>query len=205
MAVNFIKFNDFQKKIYKGYGVLTNKVTESEKEGIKHHLIDFLELDKQYTVQDFEIDALEKVINHFIKRYNKRMNNKNEKYTLKREKAHSLSNESRELKSDSESKKIDHIYNFAPTQNAPSIATKASSDKYDGFTNDQLMKRLEEIDPVMSQRWHPNDRRKIIRSIEIFDETGKPHSQWIHESQKISENNENQRSMLMKNIVNFIF
>ncbi|KXL43493.1 hypothetical protein M433DRAFT_26642 [Acidomyces richmondensis BFW] len=40
-----------------------------------------------------------------------------------------------------------------------------------------LLKELEKVDPVIAQRWHPNDRRKILRSLEIYLKTGKTASQ----------------------------
>jgi tRNA dimethylallyltransferase len=30
-----------------------------------------------------------------------------------------------------------------------------------------IMAKLKEVDPIMAGRWHPNDRRKIQRSLEI--------------------------------------
>jgi len=41
-----------------------------------------------------------------------------------------------------------------------------------GSTDDMFVK-LKEVDPVMADRWHPNDRRKIRRSLEIYLTTGK--------------------------------
>jgi tRNA dimethylallyltransferase len=39
-----------------------------------------------------------------------------------------------------------------------------------------LLAKLREVDPVMADRWHPNERRKIRRSLEIWLQTGKPAS-----------------------------
>jgi tRNA dimethylallyltransferase len=36
-----------------------------------------------------------------------------------------------------------------------------------------LLGELGKVDPVMAERWHPNDRRKIQRSLEIFLQTGR--------------------------------
>jgi tRNA dimethylallyltransferase len=36
-----------------------------------------------------------------------------------------------------------------------------------------LLVELRKVDPVMADRWHPNDRRKIQRSLEIYFQTGK--------------------------------
>lgn len=36
-----------------------------------------------------------------------------------------------------------------------------------------LLEKLRNVDPVMADRWHPNDRRKIQRSLEIYLQTGR--------------------------------
>ncbi|XP_014607480.1 PREDICTED: tRNA dimethylallyltransferase, mitochondrial isoform X2 [Polistes canadensis] len=48
-------------------------------------------------------------------------------------------------------------------------------------TNEVLYRRLVEIDPEMAQRLHPNNRRKIIRSLEVFEQYGKTHSEILKE------------------------
>lgn len=42
----------------------------------------------------------------------------------------------------------------------------------------ELHKWLALIDPAAGQRIHPNDERRIIRALEVFELTGKPISQW---------------------------
>ena len=44
-----------------------------------------------------------------------------------------------------------------------------------------LHQRLAEIDPLSAKRLHPNDRRRIIRAIEVYERTGKPIS--VHQTQ----------------------
>jgi tRNA dimethylallyltransferase len=48
-------------------------------------------------------------------------------------------------------------------------------------STDVLLAKLKEVDPVMADRWHPNERRKIQRSLEIYLRTGKPASQLYNE------------------------
>ena len=43
---------------------------------------------------------------------------------------------------------------------------------------DWLHSRLAEIDRPTAERLHPNDTRRIIRAIEVFENTGLPISQW---------------------------
>ncbi|XP_039284741.1 tRNA dimethylallyltransferase [Nilaparvata lugens] len=45
-------------QVYKGLNILTNKVTEEEKDGVVHHLLDFVEPPRTYTVVDFRNEAL---------------------------------------------------------------------------------------------------------------------------------------------------
>ena len=39
-----------------------------------------------------------------------------------------------------------------------------------------VLQKLKQVDPVMADRWHPNESRKIRRSLEIYLQTGKPAS-----------------------------
>lgn len=50
-------------------------------------------------------------------------------------------------------------------------------------TTEAMWEKLKEVDPVMADRWHPNDRRKIRRSLEIFLTTGRPASDIYAEQQ----------------------
>lgn len=51
-------------------------------------------------------------------------------------------------------------------------------------TTEAMWEKLKEVDPVMADRWHPNDRRKIRRSLEIFLTTGRRASDIYAEQQK---------------------
>lgn len=41
-----------------------------------------------------------------------------------------------------------------------------------------LHQRLSEVDPVTAQRLHPNDARRLIRALEVFEKTGRPISEF---------------------------
>lgn len=47
-----------------------------------------------------------------------------------------------------------------------------------------LLSELRKVDPVMAERWHPNDRRKIRRSLEIYLQTGRPASEHYAEQEQ---------------------
>lgn len=51
----------YVKKVYKGLDIINNKMPMDEREGIKHHLMDFLEPEEEYKVTSFLRDASQKV------------------------------------------------------------------------------------------------------------------------------------------------
>ena len=53
-------------------------------------------------------------------------------------------------------------------------------------STEKLLERLQDVDPVMAERWHPNDRRKIQRSLEIYLQTGRKASD-IYAEQRLAQ------------------
>lgn len=45
----------------------------------------------------------------------------------------------------------------------------------------QMHRLLSSLDPLMAQRWHPLDGRKIANSLHVIARTGRRHSDWIKE------------------------
>ncbi|KAM7383946.1 hypothetical protein PAMA_011346 [Pampus argenteus] len=54
----------------------------------------------------------------------------------------------------------------------------------------ELHKRLMKVDPKMAAMLHPNDKRKIARSLQIHEETGLPHSHWLEEQKGLEGSDE---------------
>ena len=52
-------------QVYKDVNIGTAKITESEMEGIPHHLINYVSLDKKYTIYDYQSDG-RKILNKLI-------------------------------------------------------------------------------------------------------------------------------------------
>ncbi|RVE47279.1 hypothetical protein evm_008076 [Chilo suppressalis] len=63
---------------------------------------------------------------------------------------------------------------------------KEDVDNESKFTNEEIHQKLKSFDPVMASRLHPNNRRKVLRSIEVWLKTGRLHSEILAE-QKLSE------------------
>ena len=49
-------------------------------------------------------------------------------------------------------------------------------------SNSELYEMLRKVDPITAERLHPNNRRKVIRSLTIFHTTNKPQSEIIREA-----------------------
>ena len=42
-----------------------------------------------------------------------------------------------------------------------------NEEELDNLETEELYNRLEKVDPIMANRWHPSDRRKILRSLQV--------------------------------------
>lgn len=41
--------------------------------------------------------------------------------------------------------------------------------------------RLRDVDPISAERLHPNDSRRVVRALEVYEQTGRPLSAWQQE------------------------
>lgn len=57
-------------------------------------------------------------------------------------------------------------------------ARRALESEADRLGDRALHDRLGQLDPATASRLHPNDRRRVIRALEVIASTGRPLSQW---------------------------
>ncbi|KAK9719104.1 tRNA dimethylallyltransferase, mitochondrial [Basidiobolus ranarum] len=163
-SLNGQVINGDSMQVYKGFPIITNKVTKEEQEDIPHHLLDFLDVQQEYSVVDFEKDALKSIDS---------------------------------IQSSGQIPVLvggTHYYiqsviwnqSLLPSNSATKGAERESDteDEYEDVDTNTLYNRLKEIDSTMAEYWHPNNRRKIVRSLKVFEQTGKKHSEWIQEREK---------------------
>ncbi|KAJ4341737.1 tRNA dimethylallyltransferase, mitochondrial [Ascochyta clinopodiicola] len=149
-------------QLYQGLPIITNKITTEEIRGIPHHLLGCIDLEQEtWTVGKFVSNALG-VIDEIRSRGKLPiLVGGTHYYTQSLLFKDALSKEpALELKEDSE-----HF----PILDEPTSV---------------ILEKLKEVDPVMANRWHPNESRKIQRSLEIYLRTGKPASQ-VYDEQRI--------------------
>ncbi|XP_028174145.1 tRNA dimethylallyltransferase [Ostrinia furnacalis] len=117
----------------------------------------------------------------------------NEASSSKKSNTDASSSES-ELIEDKTAKKVPETENDSsvneeskdPEKEKIKIQLQADVDNEKNFTNEEIHEKLKAIDPVMAARLHPNNRRKVLRSIEVWLKTGRLHSEILAE-QKLSE------------------
>ena len=136
-------------QIYKGMDIASAKPTEEEKEGIPHHLMDFLEPTEEFSVSDYvklASDTIDQII--------------------ARGKLPILCGGSglyiRSL--------IDNI-SFAP-EDPDEILRDELNQRFEKEGGEVLLKELAEFDPETAEKLSPNDGKRIVRAIEIYRATG---------------------------------
>lgn len=141
-------------QIYKGLNVGTGKVTMDETRGIKHHMLDILSPDQRYSVGQFMVDAkncIEDV----------------------------LSRNKLPIIVGGTGLYINALLNgmnLADAEKSDLIREKwkkIASESGNQYVYDYLLK----IDPTSAEKISPNDIKRVIRAIEIFEVTGKPKSE----------------------------
>ncbi|KAK8765141.1 hypothetical protein V5799_032252 [Amblyomma americanum] len=186
-------------QVYKSLDIITNKVTPAERDAAPHHLLDFLDPLLNFTVADFQSRALG-VINNLLNRQKLpiivggtnyyiesllwkilvRPENQSDDqlaYNSNRILLKEVINSFLKNRSDSDSE-------------AEAAATALLSEVSDNaslgdISTEHLYKCLETVDPERALRLHPKDRRKIERSLQVFQVHGRPHSELIEEQQQL--------------------
>ena len=142
-------------QIYKYMDIGTAKPSLDERSQVKHHLFDYVEPDYPFSIYDYQV-ALRKKIEE--------LESKNIPIIL-------VGGTGLYLKS--------ALYDF----NLSYEEKKIDMSKYDNYTNQELHKVLEEMDYEESQKIHFNNRKRVLRAIEIYLTQGKKKSDIVKEQE----------------------
>ncbi|KFV10541.1 hypothetical protein N339_13088, partial [Pterocles gutturalis] len=151
-------------QVYKGLDIITNKVSPQEQRLCRHHMISFVDpLVSNYTVVDFRDKAVP-LISYIFARNKIPIVVGGTNYYI----------ESLLWKVLIDTKEKASL--------APGLVTdrKVELEQLDGI---ELHRRLSQVDPEMAAKLHPHDKRKLARSLQVFEETGIPHSEILHQQQ----------------------
>lgn len=137
-------------QIYKGIHVASAAPDEDEKQGIPHHLIEFLELNEEFSVADYVKLAREKI---------KEINSRGKLPVIVGGTGLYISS------------LLDNI-EFTEHDVDQDLRSELEA-KFDAFGGEEMLRELSSFDPDSANRLHPNNRRRIIRAFEVYLQTGK--------------------------------
>ncbi|GAB1734764.1 hypothetical protein NU195Hw_g9363t1 [Hortaea werneckii] len=144
-------------QLYSGLPIITNKITPEEQRGIPHHLLGCIGLQEPTWVVGTFVKRAVKVIEEIRSRGKLPILVGGTHYYTQSLLFHDRLAETEGETEQAENATQDNVQQF-PLLEEPTEA---------------LLEELKRVDPVMAERWHPKDRRKIQRSLEIYLKTGK--------------------------------
>ncbi len=154
-------------QIYKFMDIGTAKISEEEKQGINHYLIDELYPDEEYSVAIFQ---------NMAKRYYKKICEKGKVPIIVGGTGFYINAFVKDT-------------NFEETENSDILRDRLQ-EIADQQGSDFLFEMLRKCDPKSCDTIHPNNIKKVIRAIEYFEQTGRPISEHNEtEKDKISPYN----------------
>ena len=164
-------------QLYSGLPIITNKINVEERKGIPHHLLGCIGLDEPTWVVGTFVKRALGVIEEIRSRGKLPILVGGTHYYTQSLLFRDRLAEAEEDVVGGESKKEEAQ---GPTEDL--------EDKYPILkeSTEKLLARLQDVDPVMAERWHPNDRRKIQRSLEIYLQTGRKASD-IYAEQRLAQ------------------
>ncbi len=140
--------------IYKGLNIGTAKPTESEMRNVKHHMIDVIEPDENFSVGDYEERAAP-ILTNLLDRGKVPVICGGTGFYI-----NSL------------------LFDLGYGNTA---ADESIRGKYAEFLDkngkDALFDKLKEVDPETAEKLHPNDVKRVVRALEIYEVSGKKKSQ----------------------------
>ncbi len=140
-------------QIYKDLDTGSAKPTKKEKALAKHHLIDFVDSNSEYTVQNYK-ETAEKLI--------KKLESENKTPIF-------VGGTGLYLRA------LLFPYNFANAKRDEALRVKYKK-LAEEKGNEYVHSLLKEVDLDSYNKLHPNDLRRVIRALEIYEQTGKPKS-----------------------------
>ena len=137
-------------QIYRGLDVGTAKPTAGERQGIPHHLMDFLPPEAPYSVADFTAAAAPLI---------EQLNSAGKLPIVTGGTGLYITSLMKGTA-------------FAPEKTDPAIRARLQTEA-DEQGRAALYARLQQIDPAYAEKLHPNNLPRVIRALELFEATGR--------------------------------
>lgn len=170
-------------QVYKGMDIGTDKISSEQMQGIPHYMIDIIQPNKPFSVADFQ-KHVRKYIDHILA--------KNKLPII-------VGGSGLYIQA------ALYNYDFTEVKRDPKYtATLKEQIEREGIA--QLYHKLQQIDPKQASKIHPNNHRRIIRALEIYETTGETMSERHNKQQNEPLYNEHiialtmERSLLYERI-----
>ncbi len=145
-ALNSEIINGDAMQVYKEFNILTDKITNQKQENIPHHLLNIKSIKENYNVDEYQ---------HNIRKIIKQLNQKNIIPIV-------VGGTGLYIKA--------ALYDY--TFLKENISNIEMEKLYQDKTNDELYEMLLKIDKEAALKIHKNNRRRVIRALSIYKETG---------------------------------
>lgn len=183
-------------QIYKGLDIVTNKVSKEEQKLAKHHMIDFVDPLKKYSVVDFQTTSLKMI--------DKLMTEKKipiivggthyyiesilwKEFLIQKSNIYenlSMIDNELQILNDTRKDLVHTEDDICPEK----ILTKTIYlDSFKGISPEKLWKVLEQLDPRSAYMYHPNDTRRVQRALQILQTEKKSMNEVLDKKNIIGE------------------
>lgn len=137
-------------QIYNGISIASAAPTEEEKKGVKHHLFEFLETDETFTVAEYSLLARRKIDDILNSSKNCIVVGGTGLYinTLTDNIEFTLQEDNTKVRAELE-------------------------EMMESYGAEYMLEKLKKIDSEAAEKLHPNNKRRILRALEVYELTGK--------------------------------
>ncbi|GGF10408.1 tRNA dimethylallyltransferase [Halobacillus andaensis] len=136
-------------QIYKSMDIGTAKVTEKEMEGIPHHMINIKEPNESFSVAEFQ-ERVSLLIDEITARHRLPIIVGGTGLYIQA---------------------ALYDFNFSNEKRNPDVVEKLEQEAEEHGI-ESLYRRLKTIDPAQAEKMHPNNKRRVIRALEVYETTG---------------------------------
>ena len=129
-------------QVYRGMNILTAKIKDEEKDGIKHHLFDILDPSETYSIADYQTT---------VRDYINKLSEKNMLPIIAGGSGLYLDS-------------VIYDYQFSSDKRNDSLDSK-----YDKLSNEELHNILRKLNNEAAEKIHMNNRKRVLRAIELSE------------------------------------
>lgn len=138
-------------QIYRGLDIGTAKPTREERERVRYHMIDIVDMDREFSCADF-VQSAKAAIEDIAARGRK------------------------PILCGGTGLYVENILH--PTEFSTAGADEEYRRSLEVYTNTELYRMLEDVDAESAGATHENNRKRVARALEIYHLTGIPKSEW---------------------------